>query len=72
MAGEPSLIPVEQIERAILVIRRQKVMLDADLAGLKLEIANCDIKLRLGRAKAPTLCLHRTRRCHALQRLKAP
>ena len=34
MAGEQSPIPVEQIERAILLIRGQKVMLDADLAGL--------------------------------------
>ena len=28
------LIPAEQIERAILLIRGQKVMLDADLASL--------------------------------------
>ena len=34
MAGEQFPIPVEQIERAILVIHGQKVMLDADLAGL--------------------------------------
>jgi len=34
MAGEQSPIPVEQIEHAILLIRGQKVMLDADLAGL--------------------------------------
>ncbi len=34
MAGERSPIPVEQIEHAILLIRGQKVMLDADLAGL--------------------------------------
>ena len=34
MAGEQSPIPVEQIERAILLIRGQKIMLDADLAGL--------------------------------------
>jgi hypothetical protein len=34
MAGERSHIPVEQIERAILLMRGQKVMLDADLAGL--------------------------------------
>lgn len=33
MAGAP-LIPVERIERAILLIRGQKVMLDRDLAGL--------------------------------------
>jgi hypothetical protein len=34
MAGERSPIPVEQIERAILLIRGQKVMLDSDLAAL--------------------------------------
>lgn len=34
MASKQSLIPVERIERAILLIRRQKVMLDADLAVL--------------------------------------
>src|SRR5947207_128098 len=31
---EDSLIPVERIEKAIVVIRGQKVMLDKDLAGL--------------------------------------
>jgi phage regulator Rha-like protein len=34
MVDEKSLIPVERIEKAILLIRRQKVMLDADLAEL--------------------------------------
>ena len=34
MASEPSLVPVERIERAILLIRGKKVMLDADLASL--------------------------------------
>ncbi len=29
-----SLVPVERIEKAIIVIRKQKVMLDADLAAL--------------------------------------
>jgi hypothetical protein len=32
--NERGLIPVERIERAILVLRGQKVMLDADLAAL--------------------------------------
>jgi hypothetical protein len=33
--GEPiSLVPVERIERAILFIRGEKVMLDSDLAGI--------------------------------------
>lgn len=34
MAAKHSVIPVERIERAILLIRRQKVLLDADLAAL--------------------------------------
>jgi hypothetical protein len=34
MAKDKSLIPVEQIERSILLIRGQKVMLDRDLAQL--------------------------------------
>ncbi len=34
MAAKESFIPVERIERLILLIRRQKVMLDADLARI--------------------------------------
>lgn len=34
MASKQSLIPVEKIEKAILLVRKQKVMLDADLAAL--------------------------------------
>jgi len=34
MAGRSDLIPVERIERSILLIRGHKVMLDADLAAL--------------------------------------
>ena len=34
MKDKYSIIPVERIERAILLIRGQKVMLDADLATL--------------------------------------
>ena len=34
MAIEKSLVPVERIEGAILLIRGEKVMLDADLAAL--------------------------------------
>jgi len=34
MPTEKSLIPVERIEGAILLIRGEKVMLDADLAAL--------------------------------------
>ena len=33
-AKSKSLIPLERIERSILLIRRQKVMLDSDLADL--------------------------------------
>jgi hypothetical protein len=34
MVNEKVVIPVERIEKAILLIRGQKVMLDADLAAL--------------------------------------
>lgn len=34
MVSKQSLIPAERIEKAILLVRRQKVMLDADLATL--------------------------------------
>lgn len=34
MTNEKSLVPVDRIEKAILLIRGQKVMLDADLAAL--------------------------------------
>jgi hypothetical protein len=34
MPEKKSLLPVERIERSILIIRGQKVMLDADLADL--------------------------------------
>ncbi len=34
MVSTHSLIPVERIEKAILLVRKQKVMLDADLAAL--------------------------------------
>jgi hypothetical protein len=34
MTGKHAIVPVEQIERAILLIRGQKVMLDRDLADL--------------------------------------
>jgi hypothetical protein len=34
MVDEKSLVPIEKIEKAILLIRGQKVMLDADLAAL--------------------------------------
>jgi hypothetical protein len=43
----PSLIPVERVEQAILVIRGQKVMLDADLAilyGVTTSVLNQAVK----------------------------
>ena len=40
---EPSLVPMERIERAILMLRGHKVMLDSDLAalyGVKTKVLN--------------------------------
>ncbi|MBI4849589.1 MAG: ORF6N domain-containing protein [Nitrospirae bacterium] len=34
MSNDKSLVPIERIEKTILFIREQKVMLDADLADL--------------------------------------
>ncbi len=34
MTGDQSLVPVESIDRAILVVRGHRVMLDSDLAAL--------------------------------------
>jgi hypothetical protein len=34
MGGQKTIIPIGQIEQRILSIRGQRVMLDADLAGL--------------------------------------
>ena len=34
MGGQKTIIPIGQIEQRILLIRGQRVMLDADLAGL--------------------------------------
>jgi hypothetical protein len=34
MSGDKSVVPLEWIERSILLIRGQKVMLDKDLAQL--------------------------------------
>jgi hypothetical protein len=51
-SGEASLIPVERIERAILFIRRQKVMLDRDLAalyGVETKVLNQAVKRNLRR-----------------------
>ncbi len=47
MAKEESVVPVEKIEKAILLIRGQKVMLDADLAklyGVSTKVLNQAVK----------------------------
>jgi hypothetical protein len=52
MASEPSLVPVERIDRAILLIRGKKVMLDADLAslyGVETRVLVQAVKRNLGR-----------------------
>ena len=52
MAGEKSLIPVDRIEKAILLMPRQKVMLDADLAelyGVETRVLVQAVKRNLGR-----------------------
>ena len=47
MAKQKSLVPIERIEQAILLIRGQKVMLDADLAklyGVSTKVLNQAVK----------------------------
>jgi hypothetical protein len=47
MDGQMSLVPVERIERAILSIRGEKVMLDSDLAelyGVETRVLNQAVK----------------------------
>jgi hypothetical protein len=47
MDGQTSLIPVERIERAILLIRGEKIMLDSDLAelyGVETRVLNQAVK----------------------------
>jgi phage regulator Rha-like protein len=47
MDGQTSLVPVERIERAILSIRGEKVMLDSDLAelyGVETKVLNQAVK----------------------------
>jgi hypothetical protein len=49
-----SLIPVERIEKTIYLIRNQKVMLDADLAGLyKVTTAALNQAVRRNRERFP-------------------
>src|SRR4030067_3719330 len=52
MVSTHSLIPVERIEKAILLVRNQKVMLDADLAelyGVQTKILVRAVKRNIGR-----------------------
>ena len=52
MEGQTSLIPMERIERAILLIRGEKVMLDSDLAelyGVETKAMNRAVKRNQGR-----------------------
>jgi hypothetical protein len=50
--GEPSLIPMERIDRAILMLRGHKVMLDSDLAalyGVKTKVLNQAVRRNIAR-----------------------
>jgi phage regulator Rha-like protein len=52
MDGQMSLVPVERIERAILSIRGEKVMLDSDLAelyGVETKVLNQAVKRNASR-----------------------
>ena len=49
---EPNLLRVERIERAILMLRGHKVMMDADpasLYGVKTNVLNQAVRRNLGR-----------------------
>jgi hypothetical protein len=55
MSTNTSLIPRERIERAILLIRGEKVMLDADLAdlyGVETKVLNQAVKRNASRFPA--------------------
>jgi hypothetical protein len=52
MSGERAIVPIGQIEQRILLIRSQRVMLDADLAelyGVKTKVLNQAIRRNLNR-----------------------
>jgi len=52
MTSEQSLIPIERVERSILLIRGEKVMLDADLAkiyGVPTKALNQAVKRNIDR-----------------------
>ncbi len=50
--GKPSIVPVERIERSILLIRGQRVMLDTNLAelyGVETKVLNRAVKRNIDR-----------------------
>jgi hypothetical protein len=52
MEGQTSLVPLERIERAIILMRGEKVMLDSDLAeiyGVETKILNRAVKRNASR-----------------------
>ena len=52
MDGQISLVPVERIERAIILVRGEKVMLDSELAeiyGVETKILNQAVKRNASR-----------------------
>ena len=55
MDGQISLVPVERIERAIIVVRGEKVMLDSELAeiyGVETKVLNQAVKRNASRFPA--------------------
>ena len=68
MASKQLPIPAERIEKAILLVRGQKVMLDRDLAvlyGVETRVLNQAVNHE---ARQECLCLHGAGRCDALKR----
>ena len=52
MDGQISLVPVERIERAIILVRGEKVMLDSELAeiyGVETKVLNQAVKRNVSR-----------------------
>ena len=52
MDGQISLVPIERIERAIILVRGEKVMLDLDLAsvyGVTTKVLNQAVKRNASR-----------------------
>lgn len=80
MAGHKAVVPIERIERAILLIRGRKVMLDADLAelyGVSTKALNQAVKRNRDRFPSDfTFCLTKREKdevvtiCDHLQKLK--